>query len=460
MVSSHTECRCGELELEAAETELSPSHPTNFDVLFDATPTPILVIDRQTLRFLKVNAAALQFYGYSQEEFLQLRLPDIRPENVQGEIEGMIARFDDPSLSETTRLHLTKCGDHRHVKVNARMFDHEGAPAILAAVFDVTKEQELEREARAGRAFLKNVIERVPIALFVKDAATGQFLVYNSGAEELFGVSRESFLGNTSSRVFSADEAREFMEQDRRTLEAGSAGIVSEKIVRGPHGTERVVRIKKVAVEDGEAGGRRYILAVAEDVTEERLREAEVAHLASHDSLTGLANRWLFQQKLGELRHCANSLERVENLAVHYIDLDGFKAANDAWGHPVGDKILKMAAERMRDAVRKEDLVARLGGDEFAILQCRVKNFAEVRSLAKRLVDVLSEPYTMDGVRCDISASIGVCSARPGTPTEHIIEEADRALYTAKREGKRRYVVSSQDRGHRIDSREKLSRSA
>lgn len=128
-------------EIQAGDQLLSP--PEDFNLLFEAIPTPILVLNRDTLQFLHVNAAAVQFYGYSQIEFGQLKLPDIRPENRQGEIEGMIARFDDPSLPDTPRLHLTKSGDRRIVKVNARLFDYRGSPAILAAVSDMTKEHEL-----------------------------------------------------------------------------------------------------------------------------------------------------------------------------------------------------------------------------------------------------------------------------------------------------------------------------
>lgn len=126
---------------------------------------------------------------------------------------------------------------------------------------------------------------------------------------------------------------------------------------------------------------------------------------------------------------------------MHYFDLDGFKTANDTWGHSAGDKILKMAAERMRGVTRKDDLVARLGGDEFAVLQVDAATTEDVQALAERLIDVLSEPYDLDGIRCDVSASVGVCSASPATQPEHVIEEADRALYIAKREGRRRFVM-------------------
>jgi diguanylate cyclase (GGDEF)-like protein/PAS domain S-box-containing protein len=417
------------------------SPQTGFDILFEATPTPIVVLDRETLYFRRVNNAALAFYGYSCEEFLRLRLPDIRPEKVPGEIEGMIARFDDPTLPDTPRFHRTKAGQWRIVKVNARIIDFEGRAAILAAIFDMTAEHELQREIRATKSFLRNMIESVPTAMFAKEAATGEFVLYNSAAERLFGVPREQIVGRTTREVFGEKDVQKFLQQDSLTLAAGTEGISVDTIIHHPELGDRCIRMKKVAVGDGEADGRRYILAAAEDVTEERVREAEIAHLASHDSLTGLANRWLFQQRLAEARQ--HHAERAGGIAVHYIDLDGFKEVNDTWGHGVGDRILLAAAQRMRQVVRKGDIVARLGGDEFAVLQSIIPGPGAARALARRLVARLSEPYADDGRTCSIGASIGICLVRPGMTAERIIEEADRALYAAKREGKGRFIVGS-----------------
>jgi len=150
--------------------------------------------------------------------------------------------------------------------------------------------------------------------------------------------------------------------------------------------------------------------AVAEDVTDERLREAQISHLASHDTLTGLANRWMFQQKLEAAANIRNPASTL--VAIHCVDLDGFKAVNDAWSHPAGDEVLKMAASRMRNVVRQGDLVARLGGDEFAILQHSLKRARDVKTLSRRVVTVLSGPYVINGTSCEIGASVGVCLAQ------------------------------------------------
>lgn len=427
--------------LDAPSLDGPATHPTGFDVLFDATPTPILVLDRESLRFLRVNDAALKFYGYSVEEFLALRLPDVRPEKIPGEIEGMIARFDDPTLPDTPRLHVTKAGEWRIVKVNARLIDYGGRPAILAAVFDMTREQELQREVRAARSFLRNMVQGLPIAMYAKDAATGTYVFFNAAAEKVFGASKEKIIGRTAAEIFGAEEAQAFIDQDQQALEAGQSGVVFESCIPHPeHGT-RCLWIKKVLVTDGEAGGERYIVAVAEDITEERRRAAEIAHLASHDVLTGLANRWLFQHHLGETQRPQALNPSPSDIAVHFIDLDGFKSINDTWGHPAGDELLVKASERMRAAVRDGDVIARLGGDEFAVLQLGIRDANAATTLAHRLVTTLSEPYEIGGRSCRVGASVGVCLASPDLMPERVVEEADRALYAAKRDGKGRFVL-------------------
>lgn len=434
-----------------AVASLDGGGPQNrFQVLFDLNPSPVMLINRETLHFIAINDAALEFYGYSRAAFLNLRLPDIRPEKIQGEIAGMIERFDDPTLPDVPRLHLTRSGERRIVRVSARELGYDGVPAILATIFDMTRQQRMEDEVRRARAFLKNVVDRVPSALFAKDAETGQYIFYNSAAERVFGHTREQVVGRTSSEIFPPAEAQRMLKQDQEALVAGPTGITAEEIIARPDGHDRYIRLKKVLITDGASDEKRYILGVAEDVTEERLREAEIAHLASHDVLTGLANRWLFHQRLQDAQRNASGSDDL--LAIHYIDLDGFKAVNDTMGHATGDLLLKSVADRMLKAVRRSDLVARFGGDEFAILQTSIRNGHEATSLAERLVEGLAQPYEIGEAVCRVSASVGVSLATIRSPAERIIESADSALYAAKRGGRRRYVFQhlSEDAGTKM----------
>jgi len=165
--------------------------------------------------------------------------------------------------------------------------------------------------------------------------------------------------------------------------------------------------------------------------------EHDMAQLAKHDALTGLANRLLLRDRFQDA--VVHALRKGENVAVHYIDLDGFKAINDHHGHPAGDSLLQQVSRRLEATVRAEDTVARLGGDEFVVLQAGVAQNGEAEMLARRIIKKLSAPYAIDGASMSISASIGIAMMPDaGRDLERLLSRADSALYRSKTGGKGR----------------------
>ena len=166
--------------------------------------------------------------------------------------------------------------------------------------------------------------------------------------------------------------------------------------------------------------------------------------LALHDPLTGLPNRRLLEDRIGHtLQHSA----RVRgNSAILYLDLDGFKAINDTYGHGYGDEILKLVAERLVSASRKEDTVARIGGDEFVIVLGNLADKGDAHAPAAKLIEVISEPYFINDLTLQLSTSIGI-SIYPddATTVDALLSAADAALYEAKRAGKNRYCCARHD---------------
>jgi diguanylate cyclase (GGDEF)-like protein len=173
------------------------------------------------------------------------------------------------------------------------------------------------------------------------------------------------------------------------------------------------------------------------DVTQQRLAEAQIAHMALHDPLTDLPNRVLFRQRLDEAVH---RVARGHSCAVLCLDLDQFKGVNDTLGHPVGDAVLKVVSERLRNIVRQTDTVARLGGDEFAIVQSSVDHPADATAIATRLLAELSTPFEVAGHQVVIGASIGIAIAPgDGSDPDLLLRSADIALYRAKSDGRNRF---------------------
>ncbi|MDP3668165.1 MAG: diguanylate cyclase [Telluria sp.] len=167
--------------------------------------------------------------------------------------------------------------------------------------------------------------------------------------------------------------------------------------------------------------------------------------LALHDALTGLPNRRLLEDRIATtLQHASRNHHKA---AVMYLDLDGFKAINDTYGHAYGDEVLKIVAQRLVACSRKEDTVARLGGDEFMVVLGEVSGLSDAQGPAAKLVDAVSEPFFINDLSLQLSTSIGI-SIYPddAESVEALISIADYALYEAKRGGKNRFCATSVQR--------------
>ena len=204
------------------------------------------------------------------------------------------------------------------------------------------------------------------------------------------------------------------------------SGKASQYTTRLHDGRYIVVSAKPMA--DG------YTVTTHQDITEQRRSEAKIVHMALHDALTGLPNRVLFNERL---EHALARAKRGEVVAVHLLDLDHFKHVNDTLGHPAGDKLLKAVTARLRTLVRETDIVARMGGDEFAIVQGAIEHPADAGVLARRVIDVVSQPYEIDGHQVIIGASVGIAvGLTDGGSTDQLMRNADLALYRAKGDGR------------------------
>ena len=178
-------------------------------------------------------------------------------------------------------------------------------------------------------------------------------------------------------------------------------------------------------------------VATLEDITERRRSDERIAHLAHYDALTDLPNRALFRE---QLEQALKRVQRGEQLAGLYIDIDEFKSVNDTLGHSVGDELLKAVADRLRGCLRKTDFVARLGGDEFAIIQTELERPADATELVTRIYEAIRAPYECVGHLLTTDASIGIALApEDGTDLDQLLKNADLAMYGAKADGRRTY---------------------
>ena len=172
------------------------------------------------------------------------------------------------------------------------------------------------------------------------------------------------------------------------------------------------------------------------NITRRKAAEADLTRRASHDPLTGLANRRLLAERLTRALSPRAGRAPVPDVGVLCVDLDGFKPVNDRYGHPAGDEVLQEVAHRLSEAVRPQDTVARTGGDEFVVVAPRITADG-LDGLVVRLRTVLDRPHVVHGVPVHVGASVGSTLARPGDDPADVLWRADRAMYAVKHGGSR-----------------------
>jgi diguanylate cyclase (GGDEF)-like protein/PAS domain S-box-containing protein len=272
------------------------------------------------------------------------------------------------------------------------------------------------------------LFENNPMPMWVFDAETTQFLGVNDAAVRHYGYSREKFLGMRLREIWPEDERATHSESLRQIGDVYHSSR-DWRHVRADGSEIHVLTFGRRVMFDDRDG---YLVAVA-DITERRAAEARIAHMAHHDGLTNLPNRDFFQDRLQQALARSQPGRRV---AVMCVDLDLFKNVNDSFGHPMGDRLLRLVAARLQSEVRGDNLVARLGGDEFAIVLGADVSPNEASDFADRLIAKLSDRYDIDGTEIVVGASIGIAlSPGDGATTEELLRNADMALYRAKSDG-------------------------
>ena len=412
------------------------------------------------------NKAAETLFGYSRAEAVGRPLALIIPERMRGAHSAGFSRLaggGEPRLLgrpvEVTARH--RSGREIAIELSLAMWrDEAGAMAGAGAIIrDVTERKAREAELRQTRAFLDAVVENLPVTLFVKDAADLSYVLLNKAGEEFLGLPRSDVLGRRDRDIFPAADAERFAAADRGVLGSGEMRSIEER-VQTPHGGARTLTTKKVAL-PGPDGAPRYLLGIAEDVTERRRAEARIAHMALHDALTGLPNRLLLRQRLdeaiaaGKHRGGGGTGRGERGTALLLLDLGRFKAVNDTLGHPAGDELLQAVAGRLRGlAGEGADTAARLGGDEFAVVLGAPRTPGRCAAFAQRAIDALAEPFVVGGQQALVGASVGIAIApHDGSDPDALLKNADLALRRAKADGRGAYRFFEAEMDARLQAR-------
>ncbi|MFC7702544.1 EAL domain-containing protein [Bradyrhizobium sp. GCM10028915] len=302
------------------------------------------------------------------------------------------------------------------------------AIALVAALLDRRAKGELGRQ----QVVLDTALENMSQGLCMFDA-DGKIILFNERYAAMLGRTDILLTGRLLVDVLREEQAKGQWQGDAGEFFARLVADARESRTTTDIVT-RFGRSIRVVNQPMQGGGW---VATFEDITEWLEAQAKISHMARHDALTSLPNRVLFHEQLVQgLRRTGSG----DQLAVLCLDLDHFKDINDSLGHPTGDALLKEVGRRLKVTVGESDTVARLGGDEFAVVQIGRSEEAAARSLAGRLVEVISAPYEIDDHQIIIGVSIGISlSPQDGDNPDELLKNADLALYRAKADGRGTY---------------------
>jgi len=325
--------------------------------------------------------------------------------------------------------------DGRTLAVSRRSMPDGGSVAVHQ---DITAHLQAEKELNETKQFLNSIIENIPIAVVVKDAATRKFILVNRAFEAMLKVPRVEVLGKTVFEIYREKDAARIDAADNEALTGELEAHSHDYEVEMPTGDSRILATHRIVVHDSQ-GTARYLVVVIDDITERKKSEQRIAFMAHHDVLTGLPNRLAILEKIEEA--VARHRRRGDSFAVLLLDLDRFKHVNDTLGHAVGDALLRETAVRLKASLRETDVLARLGGDEFAIVQDRENNQRDAASaLAERVIEIVSKPFNIEGNEVNIATSVGIAlGPEHATNSDSLMKMADLALYRAKSAGRSGY---------------------
>lgn len=321
-------------------------------------------------------------------------------------------------------------GELVDVEVCSVMVAYDGKPSLQSVFLDITSRKQADEDSR----FKSMLLDRATDSVFVHDLS-GKFVYVNEAAYKDRGYTKEELMAMSLQDLNSPESAKHVAERVSLVKKQGSAIIEATHIKKD--GTLMPVEVHAMLIE---RNGKEFLVGIARDMTERKLAEEKAEYLAYYDSLTGLPNRLLLNDRLSlALAHAHRSKEM---LSLMYLDLDSFKTINDTLGHDMGDRLLRDVAERLQRCLREGDTVARIGGDEFVVLLPQISSTDDVAKVAEKVIEQLKPSFDYDGRELHITTSIGITLyPHDGSDVQTLFKNAEVALYRAKEQGRNNYQL-------------------
>ncbi len=417
----------------AQATEQLATSEAHYRLLFDTNPAPMCLLDTATDAITSMNQAAQQLYGYHADDLPGLTLDTLRA-GTTGPLdsEGVIVRNGG-----RLEFHLTRAGRPLCMEVIPRDIAIDQRPHQLLMLTDRTEEIQSNRQMR----LLQRGIESTSNGIAIADALSPDMpLIYvNPAFERITGYRAEEVLGRNCRFLqgSTSDAVNDGALQEIRQsiAEQRDVAVVLRNFRKDGSPFWNDLFIGPVRNDQGRVT---HFIGVQNDISDKKSAESELAYNVSHDVLTGLPNRSLLEDRLTQACQFADRYGR--QLALLFIDLDGFKLINDSLGHRIGDRLLVEVARRLRQLVRSGDTVARLSGDEFIVVLPDLAKADDALLVVELVISEIATPYRIDDRTLHLTASVGIATAggHIDNPIE-LLQQADLAMYRAKQMGRNTY---------------------
>ncbi|HSG88133.1 MAG TPA: EAL domain-containing protein [Pseudomonadales bacterium] len=318
-----------------------------------------------------------------------------------------------------------------------------GEPCAISLLKDMRPLKQAQARLEESEARFRGAFEDAPIGMMLVRPEDDSITQVNRILCDLLGRNEAELIGLRATQLIPEEDREEYARARDALLSGGDENPLIEARFERRDGSIVWANRHMVVQRRPDGSASRVIVQIA-DITEMKENRERMEKLAFYDTLTNLANRRLFNDRLEQaVRHCARSGEPA---ALLYLDLDNFKRVNDTLGHDAGDELLRVVAERLRACVRAEDTVARPGGDEFTILLTHVRDADAAGRVASKVLRALDAPIRLDGHEFRVTTSIGVTLAPDdGCDPKTLLRNADLAMYRAKERGRDNHQFFSED---------------
>jgi len=421
-----TERKFAEESLRASEEKLRS--------LYELAPLGIALTD-MTGRYIEFNEAFRVICGYPVDELKAIDYWTLTPKEFeQDEIFQLESLERLGCYGPYEKQYRRKDGSLVAINLNGRLVNGlDGQRYIWSIVEDISKRKQAEAKLQLAASVFSHAREGIMIT-----DAFNAIIEVNDTFCHVTGYTREEALGKKPDFLHSAHQEQSFyaMIWDELNAKGYWSGEVWNQRKNGQVYAEMLTIS---AVRDSTGKIQNYV-ALFTDITAIKEHQQQLEHIAHYDALTGLPNRVLLTDRLQQaMIQCER---HNQSLAVLYIDLDGFKAVNDSYGHDMGDQLLIAVSKRLKDVLREGDTLSRIGGDEFIAIVVDLGHMTEFEPVLERLLRAAAKPIFINQVSLQVSASIGITLyPHDKADTDQLLRHADQAMYIAKQAGKNRYHV-------------------